>query len=348
MSSVGTAGLGVLEAAIARIGLSVRQRRLPSTIQAIRAAVQRERTPTKALRWVAIPTLAEQIRQSLAIQTRRQGIKRIPSVAGRMRAALLADFHERVQVRLQRFITAVDEVGLPVPALSACGRGTREIRYTQLLGYYLDPKKPHGLHDLGLRVLFGSSVRRLLGADVDWTAAEVVPEFSDLPPIPGHPDASIDLVVVLPADSVIVAIEQKLFSSEGGSGSPLKQLQRYSAALSERFPACRERLVKIYLAPTEREYSDPSWQMMTHYQVIAQLREALRTTSLSSTARHNLAALLWDLATGPLAVESDTWETYVSLVREVLTHPIRYIGFPRRAGALIPHHNLLLDIIEAT
>src|SRR5690554_8221437 len=35
--------------------------------------------------------------------------------------------------------------GIPLPVLSICGEGTREIRFTKYLSYFLNPQKEHGL-----------------------------------------------------------------------------------------------------------------------------------------------------------------------------------------------------------
>ena len=41
--------------------------------------------------------------------------------------------------------------GIPLPVLSICGRGTREIRFTKYFAYYLDQFNPHGLGPSYLR-----------------------------------------------------------------------------------------------------------------------------------------------------------------------------------------------------
>jgi hypothetical protein len=44
-------------------------------------------------------------------------------------------------------VTNITNRGIPLPVLSICGKGTREIRFTKYLAYFLDPSKNHGLKD---------------------------------------------------------------------------------------------------------------------------------------------------------------------------------------------------------
>jgi hypothetical protein len=44
--------------------------------------------------------------------------------------------------------------GIPTPALSVCGRGTQEIRFTKYFSYYLDESKLHGMNDQLLKSVF--------------------------------------------------------------------------------------------------------------------------------------------------------------------------------------------------
>ncbi|MFW5891711.1 MAG: hypothetical protein ACOCUI_05780 [bacterium] len=44
----------------------------------------------------------------------------------------------------------------PVPVLTVCGKGTREIRFTKYLAYFLDPSNSHGLQDLYLKAVLSN------------------------------------------------------------------------------------------------------------------------------------------------------------------------------------------------
>lgn len=37
------------------------------------------------------------------------------------------------------------ETGIPLPVLTICGKGTREIRFTEYLSFFLNPNNAHGL-----------------------------------------------------------------------------------------------------------------------------------------------------------------------------------------------------------
>lgn len=70
-------------------------------------------------------------------------------VAARIRKAGLEDFETRELPRFKRLREALSGAGLPLAALSICGFGTAEVRYTQLLRYFLDPQGQHGFRGAG-------------------------------------------------------------------------------------------------------------------------------------------------------------------------------------------------------
>ena len=72
------------------------------------------------------------------------------AIVDEIRDALLGEFKKSLRERYERFLAAAKHTGLPVPVLSVCGQGTQEVRYTKLLGYYMNPS---GRHGLGSRVL---------------------------------------------------------------------------------------------------------------------------------------------------------------------------------------------------
>ncbi len=57
--------------------------------------------------------------------------------------------------------------GLPTPVLTVCGKGTREIRFTRYLAYFLDPNGKHGLSSKFLK-----AVMREEAPEIDQTAFE--------------------------------------------------------------------------------------------------------------------------------------------------------------------------------
>lgn len=243
------------------------------------------------------------------------------------------------------FVGAVD-AGLPVPALSACGRGTREIRYTQLLGYYLEPARPHGLRDSLLRGAFGRDLGLLLGHEPDWSGARVLTE-EYLGEVEGWGGCYLDLLIEIPADSACIAIEQKIHSAEGSGPEDKRQLRSYSDALERARPGSKARLLKVFLTPDGTTPRDPSWRALSHSDLLTRLVGVLHGPELGATARHNLRALLWDLLMGPLATQEDTWDELVRRAQEAVGDERAYLRFLRWNPSAVPAFSLMLDLVEA-
>ena len=102
----------------------------------------------------------------------------LEAVVARIRESALADFKERELHRFERLLEALSGGGVPLAALSVCGYGTAEARYTQLLRYFLDPQAPHGLKALVLRTIFQSEMENANWpiSDIDFERARVKAE----------------------------------------------------------------------------------------------------------------------------------------------------------------------------
>ena len=236
----------------------------------------------------------------------------IQAIADEIRDALLRDFKDSLRERYARFLEAAKHTGLPVPALSVCGQGTQEIRYTKLLGYYMNPSGRHGLGSLVLKSIVDSALARgdqpieVSASDAMWDEARVSVEF-DLGKIENNGRATrSQLDVLVEASGVCVLVEQKLGSRESGtiSAGELAQLKRYSKAFTKNHPDLGTPL-KIFLTPDATlPRDDMSWIPLSHAHVIQGLMR-LFDEDLPPVARHNLSALIWDLIAGPLGADEE-------------------------------------------
>ncbi len=74
----------------------------------------------------------------------------------------------------ERLLKAFEE-GIPVPVLTVCGRGTREIRFTSYLAYFLDPGNRHGLGTLFVETVLRPETIRLPDGWADH--CQVIPDM---------------------------------------------------------------------------------------------------------------------------------------------------------------------------
>lgn len=305
--------------AIRQVTRCVRISRLPTIIVAIRAACAlnirggddlHSTVPTQ-------PDTATRVRSAIRV-IRRTSINSI--YAKRIRTAYQKEFETLYKPRIQALITGFQSTGLPVPILSACGRGTQEIRFTQLLRHFLDPHEPHGLGSRLLEAAFEQEVREKGDEPVAWKDAKVWAEV-DLGSTTRSNDQAqgnvLDLLVVV--GDVAVLLEQKILSAENvvsqrreedlaerPTMSDMTQLGRYSRAFEQardRLAPGAQRIVMIFLTPDRTLAKDPQseWKSISHGDLIRRFLNANRE-KLSPVARHNLIMFLWDLACGPLGL----------------------------------------------
>jgi hypothetical protein len=270
-----------------------------------------------------------------------------------IRDAVLRTF-EAERSRYEGLLGALERTGVPLGALSVCGRGTREIRYTRLLAYFLSPLEPHGLGFSVLAAAFDPEVRQEASniADFQWDQAEVKAEFSlGEVEFNGKKTAcTIDLFIKM--RTLVILMEHKINSSEHGaiSSGEVSQLRRYSEAFSQNFPSLRDHhILKIYLTPDGRApKEDRYWKPLTHDVLIARLRRLLDGKVLSSTAKHNLSCLLWDLLGGPLSFDRTRQIQLGELVRAALDQRVKYLELRRWAAEYLPSFDTILRIVETS
>lgn len=304
--------------AIRQVTRCVRISRLPTIIVAIRAACALNIRGGDDLHSTVPmqPDTTTRVRSAIRV-IRRTSINSI--YAKRIRTAYQKEFETLYKPRIQALITGFQSTGLPVPVLSACGRGTQEIRFTQLLRHFLDPHEPHGLGSRLLEAAFAQEVREKGDEPVAWKDAKVRAEVDLGSTIRGGGQAQgnvLDLLVVV--GNVAVLLEQKILSAENVVSqerdedraerptSDMTQLGRYSCAFKQardRLAPSAQRIVMIFLTPDGALAKDPKseWKSITHGDLIRRFLNADRK-ELSSVARHNLVMFLWDLACGPLGL----------------------------------------------
>lgn len=235
--------------------------------------------------------------------------EQLQSAIGRLRHDVLEEFRTVTWPHLRR----LDEVlqtgrGLPVPALSVCGFGTAEVRYTQLLAYYLDARNHHGLGGRLAQAIFEDRIDG--GRDLPWAESRALAEvplgkamLSDNT----ERRNSLDLLIEVGGRRILV--EQKINSAEGD-----EQLRRYSDSARALFV---DAIDMFFLTPDGRGGRNDDWAEISHDEILCGMASILDDLTLSPTARHNLRALLWDLAMGPLAQDADWIDELQREVRRV-------------------------------
>ena len=192
--------------------------------------------------------------------------------------------------------------GIPTPVLTVCGQGTREIRFTQYLAYYLDPSKDHGLGNILLKAVLGPVTKELT---LDWANdCEVIPEiwignyFNEHGKKVG---CNCDIGIL--SRNFVIMIEQKILSGEDtGKTVGLSQLQRYSEVLESNRDYSDKQVIKVFLTPSGRvpeKAKAIGWISMSYGDIIDNCYNVLKKGNLNITARENLRSLLVDLIIGP-------------------------------------------------
>ena len=286
-----------------------------------------------------------------AVRPRRTGS--LTGAIAQIRDAVMRSF-VRQRPRYSRFLRALEHTGVPLGALSVCGRGTREIRYTQLLAYFLSPIEPHGLGAKVLECIFDPELRAAGITDINpsWRNSKVEAESSLGPLHIGDGDevrySTIDLLVTTP--SLVILIEHKINSAEQGSVSSgeISQLRRYSQAFDRNFPSLKNRKrLKLYMTPDGRAPKEAlEWRPLPHRCIVTRLITLLRDADMTETARHNLRSFLWDLVCGPVAVNAERREQLQKRLRDALKNPRRLPQFKRWIDEAIPAFDDLLILVE--
>lgn len=193
------------------------------------------------------------------------------------------------------------EAGIPTPSLSVCGKGTREIRYTQYLAYFLDPKRLHGLNNSFIRNVFCGLKEKCYMKDLCWDNIRVESEVNIgcIKTETSTINCFCDIEISDPSMSIF--IEQKIDSSESGHKSTtLSQLQRYSKVIENNTKYKNKSVYKFYLTPSGKNSGNsPDWHAVMHSEFVRYGLKTLTDKSISITAKANLSRMLIDLVIGP-------------------------------------------------
>jgi len=246
-----------------------------------------------------------------------------------IRSALLAQYSQYDSPLITALALGLQGKGVPLAALSVCGRGTEEVRFTKLLSYFLDPSKPHGLKDRLIRAVLEPELLELNLQihDGDWQHVRVKSEF----PLDGpntRPDRASFIDILLEFGDFNVFIEEKILSNESSDGKTT-QLARYTNAICNNADLFHAKNVHIYLTPSGRMPSDPIWRALSHRDFFSRSSALAGDVRLPRIARYNLCCLLWDLFMGPIAGDEENLSDFLALLIGTTEHPERYIELRR-------------------
>ena len=241
--------------------------------------------------------------------------------------------------------TSIDN-GFPVPVLTVCGKGTKEIRFTKYLGYYLDPNNYHGLQYKFLKAILNQKCKEADFRD-DWHEnCKVESEYYLGKSTINAKKFSGTVDIAIWDYDFFIAIENKILSGE--SDHPdlnLNQLERYNELISNNSDLKDKKTIKIYLKPgLNNEKNKSGWSPLSYEYIINRGIKILDESKLSLTARENLARLLIDLAIGPFNKVSDSLLEINRLAKELLEEGFmlqKSIKFDR----LTSEHERILKIL---
>jgi hypothetical protein len=304
----------------------------------------------------SVTRLTEAVTRIRAATARRLDSETLPlrHIAAQIRAAALADFESTELPRFRRLHEALSGRGVPLAALSLCGHGTAEVRYTQLLRYFLDPRSPHGLGTKVLQAVLAPELEQdgipLDGLRLDGARVEAEVGLGQVRHGGRVQGCTLDLLVTL--NDYHVLIEHKITSPEAGSvaKNEYSQLERYSkAAESNRERGIRpKRSLCLFLTPERKSPKASSqWRPLSHGDLVSRcVRMLSLSPEMPPVARHNLCCFLWDLLTGPAWHEEGVQEKLRRQLRSVLEDHGRLFTMKRWCSSRGVDWTVALDIVE--
>ena len=182
-----------------------------------------------------------------------------------------------MDVSLQEFAQLVAEQGREFDALDFVGNArlgsgsalwADEEFQSNLLAWLLHPQESHGAGDTFLVAFLHQSGAPPKVVDADWSTAVVQREWVNL--VNGH-WGYLDILVLNEASSTLLAIENKVFSSEHSG-----QLTRYRTALAELYPNLTRH--HVFLTPQGTEPYEKAergfWMPVSYSAIIKAVRRA--------------------------------------------------------------------------
>lgn len=252
--------------------------------------------------------------------------KAFNAARARIKARVLDDFKQHEWPKFQKLYEIFQKgLGLPVPALSVCGQGTAEIRFTKLLAYFFDSRNPHGLGGLLTRAVFEERIPCEKGLSFEQCEARAEVSLGDTMLTRGQIVCnSLDIEIFVGEHRILV--EQKINSAEGE-----EQLARYTEGMRKTYGG-GGKLHCFFLTPGGKAGKEAAWQCLSHRELLSDMAGVLERHALSTTARHNLRALLWDLLLGPLAQDDRWMDELEQMTGLVARDPRKYIEMKRWLG----------------
>jgi len=257
-----------------------------------------------------------------------------------VRRAFLANWENEHLPGIKRFRSSVVR-GIPTPVLSICGQGTREIRWTKYLSYFLDPRARHGLGERFVRAVIYGPVGKHVGPLGPYQVKRVGNEV--------YIGAGCRCDIVIETDRFAVFIEQKITSGESAyPGSELGQLERYARAISESKEYGSMFSYKVYLTPEGfiPEKNVGGWIPVSHEDIIWAGVGLLRDGGLGQVAWNNLYRLLADLATGPAGQAEEDLEELIYLADKLATEGFDLNAYARYRSLRDQNHAFIQLITE--
>ncbi|CCU78691.1 hypothetical protein HSACCH_00830 [Halanaerobium saccharolyticum subsp. saccharolyticum DSM 6643] len=264
----------------------------------------------------------------------------------KIKESYIKNWEEENQLILNKITKQINfKSGIPLPVLSICGKGTREIRFTEYLSYFLNPKNSHGISDKLLKSIFSQEAKKH-NLRPDWNQeVEVFSEFNlgaiekNNKKIYGYAD------IVILSDDFIMIIEHKILSNESDHpDSDLKQLERYNQILKNNKKFKDRKQIKVYLVPEVSNNINNEWSSMTHQELVNKGLELINDNTLSVTAKENLIRLLMDLAIGPYEILESNLTKLFNLACDLQNNGFK-LNKALKFENLLEENELIIDLL---
>lgn len=218
--------------------------------------------------------------------------------------------------------------GIPTPVLTVCGKGTREIRFTKYLAYYLDPNNVHGLGCEFLRTVIDPIIKdNYENLEVDYKNEIIVTPESYIGTYISESGLQIGCTcdIVIESKDFVIFIEQKLLSAEDYNGTAdIRQLERYTSVINKNTKYKNKEKIKIFLTPEGKEAKkSDDWISISHMDFVEYCIKYLSKNNLNNTSKENLKSLLIDLIIGPYEDSSDLLFQIKELTSKLLSKKIK-------------------------